>query len=264
MSRRPDTSGGFTLLEISITLAILGVVMTLVYGVFSQTIAGKAHTEEVGEEFTSARAALARISQDLSSARENGGGGATPKKDDGESVQSPPGRAMPTPTPAGSKTFLPQFGLFIGRPRTEHRMPLDDVAFTATVRRPSAVTYAAADSGIVHYFVAPLSDQTDDLGLFREVIYGLTGQQLDLDRPDLGSTTLVLPNVVGLEFHYYDGKSWGTEWDSTNARNFAPSPFAVEVGLAVRNAGGDVETYRTAVDLPLRTANRTPEQRITD
>ena len=41
---------GFTLLEITITLAILGVVMSIVFGVFAQTIAGKEHAESRAEE----------------------------------------------------------------------------------------------------------------------------------------------------------------------------------------------------------------------
>lgn len=245
--------GGFTLLEITITIAILGVIMTIVYGVFAQTLSAKARTEEVSDEFTSARSALGRITQDLSNARVTGGSG-TP------AASGTPGtaQAQPTPTPASSKAFLPQLGLFLGRPRSEQRMPVDDLAFTATIRRPTAITYGATDSGIVHYFLARLPE-TESLGLFREAIYSLSGEAFDPDEPNPAYTTLVLPNVIGLQFRFFDGKEWGGEWDSTNSRDFAAAPFAVEVTLTASNPRGEAETYQTAVDLPLLTKNRAPE-----
>ena len=60
---------GFTLLEITVTLAILGIIMTIVFGVFAQTMAGKEHAEERGEEVASARAVLSRITADLGNVR---------------------------------------------------------------------------------------------------------------------------------------------------------------------------------------------------
>ncbi|HUE38679.1 MAG TPA: prepilin-type N-terminal cleavage/methylation domain-containing protein [Candidatus Binatia bacterium] len=47
---RRTATCGFTLLEITVTLAILGVVFSIVYGVFSQTVAGKELAERRGDE----------------------------------------------------------------------------------------------------------------------------------------------------------------------------------------------------------------------
>lgn len=261
MNARRTRAPGFTLLEITITLAILGVVMTLVYGVFTQTITAKNHTEEVGEQFTSARSALARITQDLLNARQ-GAAAALPagQRNANDPPAQPQSRPVATPTPSNSRVYLPQLGLFLGRARSEHRVPLDDLAFSATVRRPTALTYGATDVGIVHYFLAPISDDARDrLGLFRETVFSLSGEGFDPDRPNAATTTLVLPDVVALDFRFFNGKEWGEEWDSTNPRDFAVAPLAVEIELAVASPGATPETYRTAVDLPMLLKNRATE-----
>src|SRR5262245_66664730 len=66
---RRKPSSGFTLLEITVTLAILGVVLSIVYGVFAQTIAAKELAERRGDESAGARSALTRMTQDLQNAR---------------------------------------------------------------------------------------------------------------------------------------------------------------------------------------------------
>ncbi len=68
--------------------------------------------------------------------------------------------------------------------------------------------------------------------------------------------------MIGIEFRYFDGEDWATEWDSDEAGGF---PVAVEVTILVDNeraVSGDLnyrmqadpETgtpYRTVVNLPV-------------
>ena len=239
----PCRQRGFTLLEITVTLAILGVVLSIVYGVFSQTIAGKELAERRGDESSSARAALARIAADLQNAR--------PQTVATPGPPAPPAGTTPTPTPSGPTTYVPDRGLFLGRVRTENGVPLDDVAFTTWVRRPTATTFAAIDFGIVHYFVARVAPESERLGLYRETIFSLAGDSFDPDKVNPANSTLVFTGVSEFDLRYFDGQDWIQEWDSTDSRNFAPAPLAVEVTLSVTNAQGETETYETAIDLPL-------------
>ena len=240
---------GFTLLEITITLAILGIVMSIVFGVFSQTIAGKEHAEARGDELAAARAVLARVSTDLASVRPTRGGRAA-------TAAAP--QATPTPS-TDARVFRPELGLFLGRVRTDHGVAVDDLAFSALLRRPTVVTYAASDVGIVHYFVDASSEDPRQRGLYREAIYSLAGDAFDPDKPNLGATMLMLPGVVGLDLRYFDGKDWVDGWDSTDPRNFGPAPFAVQIQLTVTNERGETETYQTAVDLPTVRTLKNPQ-----
>jgi len=241
------------LIEITITLAILSIVMSIVFGVFAQTMAGKEHAEARGEEIASARAVLSRISSDLTSVR-------IAKTGRPATAATP----QPTPTPSTDAWLIrPESGLFLGRIRSDHGVTVDDLAFSAFVRRPTAVTFASSDLGIVHYFVDTTSEDPREHGLYREAIYSLAGEEFDPDKPNLGATMLLLPGVSGLDLRYFNGKDWVESWDSTDSRNFGPAPFAVEIRLTVMDERGQSETYQTAVDLPTIRTLRNPQTAAT-
>jgi general secretion pathway protein J len=251
-ARRRKPSSGFTLLEITITLAILGVVLTIIYGVFAQTIAAKEFAERRGDESAGARSALTRMTQDLQNAR------ATLSVVPGQSQAPAPG-ATPTPRASGAQKGAANRALFLGRVRTEGGVPIDDVAFTTIVRRPAAATFAGADLGIVHYFIAPLSPQSPILGLYRETTFSLSGDEFDPDKANAASSVLILPGVSSLDYRFFDGRDWVEEWDSTDNRNFSAAPQAVEIALTVTNDAGESERYETAVDLPMIRNIRNPQ-----
>ena len=240
-------SRGFTLLEITITLAIFGVVMSIVFGVFSQTIAGKEHAEARAEELASARAVLSRIANDLTNVRI----APAPRP---VSAAAP----QPTPTPSGA-LIRPEQGLFLSRVRTDRGVAIDDLAVSASLRRPTALTYAATDLGIVRYFVDTSADDPSQHGLYRETVFSLAGEMFDPDKPNEGGTMLLLPGVVGFDLRFFDGKEWVDGWDSTDSRNFGPAPFAVQMSLTVIDARGGSETYQTAIDLPTIRTVRNPQ-----
>jgi glutamine cyclotransferase len=76
---------------------------------------------------------------------------------------------------------------------------------------------------------------------------------------------LLAPEIVGLEFRYFDGSAWANEWDSDEMQYF---PTAIEVILTIdasrlqtRNGGRNqpadirqqlsgIQQFRTVVHLP--------------
>ncbi len=78
----------------------------------------------------------------------------------------------------------------------------------------------------------------------------------------LGHTKLIAHEVVAVEFRYYDGEGWQSEWNSESQGGF---PAAVEVTIVVNNErslsdeleysvqSGEVagQAYRTVVNLPV-------------
>ena len=45
-------------------------------------------------------------------------------------------------------------------------------------------------------------------------------------------TTTSIPEIIALEFHYFDGRQWLTEWDSRQRQSL---PAAVEVAMRIRD-----------------------------
>ncbi|MET0152060.1 MAG: type II secretion system protein GspJ [Candidatus Binatia bacterium] len=238
---------GFTLLEITVTLGILSIVLAIVYGVFSQTIGSKELAERRADEDAGARGALARIARDLESAR--------PVT---SMVPAAPPAAAAGPTPSTRSTFIPERGLFLARVRTEGGVALDDLAFTTFLRRPTATAFAASDLGIVHYFVGAFSPQSG-LALYRETVLSLTGDNFDPDQPNAAASTMILPGVTELDFRFFDGSDWVDGWDSTDSRNFAPAPRAVEIAIGIVDREGNAERYVTSVDLPIVRTLKNPK-----
>ncbi len=86
-----------------------------------------------------------------------------------------------------------------------------------------------------------------------------SGQLADLDR----QAQLVAAEVVNLQFRYFDGTTWVTEWDSASAGGL---PWAVEISITLSDAGAvpvasgsaslnsSETTYRLVVALPLAEA----------
>ena len=249
MRRGAAPADGFTLLEIVITLGILGIVIVVIYGVFARTLAAKEHTESRAEEFSSARAALNRIVADLQTAQVNPAGTGEPTPVTTPHAPLPP---TPSPTPASgnSQLFPADQQLFLARARSQGGVALDDLAFSAFLRRPTAITFSAVDLGIVHYFVDALAPDSPRLGLYREALYSLSGDALDPDKPNPASSVLLVEDVAGFELRFFDGKDWGPEWNSTDTRNFAAAPRAVQMALTIAKEGS-VEAYQTAIDLPM-------------
>lgn len=234
------STAGFTLLEITIVMAIFAIIATILYGVFARTLETKLHAETAADRASLARMVLARITHDLQAARV-----ARSLQVARQRPAAPAPGGMPTP----GATPLPST-LFWSRNHAEGGAPFDDVAFTAFARRPTAVTFSGVDLTVLRYYVAPLHPQAPDLGLYREAVYSLSGDTFDPDVPNPLNSTLVLERVRGLEFRFFDGADWVQEWDSSDPKSTAAAPLAVEITLSVAEESGDVETYRTSIDLP--------------
>ena len=94
-------------------------------------------------------------------------------------------------------------------------------------------------------------------GLVRQVVSrassrwaSISGDYTDSEN----AAQLLAPEVVAIEFAYFDGFEWFSEWDSETSGGI---PMAVEIALAIQSptisandANAGLSTYRLVVHLP--------------
>jgi general secretion pathway protein J len=231
MSRR-----GFTLLELLVATAILGIILVTIYGVLSRALYAKNHSEEHADLYASGREAVLKMADEIEGA---------------------------LPPTAGANIA------FVGIPGTES-VPTDAVQFAVVVRRQLGASQSRGGRALVSYSLDPVKD-TPNLFALRRQEQMLTqaapaesGDGSDngdaTDGSDAAPTALaayLLDQVAGLRFRYLDPATgdWVDRWDTTEQPDpLQPPPGlpgAVEITLFLVDNSGGTYDFGTIVDLPL-------------
>lgn len=171
--------GGFTLLEMLVTLAILAVLATLVYSSFSASVNAMEQVNREMDPYRQARAILSRMSEEISMAYWPG------------------------------ENAFPE-GLFVGEDRVVEDRPWDRIQFTSLSHFRYLKNETSSDLTLVEYGL-----QTNPQGrpvlLYRSRpnLFGLS---------EAADQLFVLgEGIHGLDFRYFDGKDWQDEWLAGNS-----------------------------------------------
>lgn len=237
---------GFTLLEILVATAILGIVLLTVYGVLARALYAKDHSEERADLYAAGREAVLKIADELE--------GALP------------------PTAGRGIGFIGVAG--------NDRVPTDAVQFAMVVRRNFGVSQNRGGRALVSYSLDPVKDVPNLFALRRqeELLTQPAPAPEDGDAdpdataPDAAPTppaaiaAHIVDQVAGLRFRYLDPASgqWVDTWDTTAEPppNQPPIglPGAVEVTLFLADNSGGIHDFGTIVDLPLANLMPTPSR----
>jgi len=225
---------GFTLLEILVATAILGIVLTAVYGVLSRALYAKSHAEERADLYAAGRETVLKMADELE--------GALP------------------PNPLGNIGFIGVTG--------NDRVPTDAVQFDVVMRRMQSGAKGRGGRALVSYSLDALKD-TPNLYALRRQEQLLTDPAVDDQSaddtgnaaadtpPPAASAAYLIDRVAGLRLRYLDPQTgeWSDSWDTTAV---APGqqgppglPGAIEITLFLADGQGGVHDFGTIVDLPL-------------
>jgi len=209
---------GFTLFEVLITLAILGIVLSILYATFYQSMDVMAHTEGRAEVIQQGRLILERMTAELK------------------------GTFVP-PQPSVSKNFL--YGM-VGKSNKEDEEFRDRVDFTTVAYGQADPAAGKREIGELSYFLDH-EPGAKGLTLFRRQDDGLDGDLLKG-----GRSLAICDRVRGLSFLYFDrlgGKQ--KEWSSLEGAHRNELPTRIEIELKLEDTRGQVHRFRTQVYLPL-------------
>jgi hypothetical protein len=221
-----------------VAVAILGIVLTTVYGVLSRAIIAKNHSEERAELYAAGRETVLRIADEIEGA---------------------------LPPTAGNNC------IFVGTPGNG-RVPTDSVLFVSVVRHDYPGTQNRGGRALVSYSLDPV-ESTPGLFALRRQEQLLIEPAPDETTDDSGApppppqplAAYILDQVAGLRFRYLDPQSggWVDRWDTSGpvAPDAVPPtlPGAVEVRLFIADEEGGIHDFGTIVDLPLMALAPTPQ-----
>ena len=155
------------------------------------------------------------------------------------------------------------------------RLPRIDQYNPLVVGSSSDAISLPTDVKTISYFVSEDSeasvqmqvgqDQGTGGGLFRRQLdraVASFSSDLAASLATMGNTKLIAKEVIGIQFRYFDGEDWVTEWDSDEEGGF---PAAVEITVLIDNERAIAtdtpyrmeqnpetgKTYRTVVNLPV-------------
>jgi general secretion pathway protein J len=211
-------AGGFTLIELLVALGIVAVLVTLLYETFNAVLRSTQQTDEESEMDQMARISMAIMANELKSA-----------------YWRPPGN-LPGATPF---VFLGQDGL--GATGSS-----DTLRFTALSHARVAAGMTDPVVSVLEYGLVPvLETEMTDL-VHTEETNLLSLSESSLEQYELAE------RVIGLNFRYFDGKTWSDEWSAADRKKL---PKAVEIQILFKDYTGRERRFITQTDIPLGQAS---------
>jgi prepilin-type N-terminal cleavage/methylation domain-containing protein len=216
LKRSHPAARGFTLIELMLAIAILGLVLLMLAQSFHAVAGSKLHAEGRIAVDQAARTILAQMSDELRGA-----------------VQTP---------------YIPSRVLLIGVARMEGGMPMD--TFTVSTLDPghrrSVEGFGPEDT--VGYVTAPNPNRRGWY-LLERVQYS----SLLTNPPTLANAAPVVlaDNLISLHIRYFDGDNWSESWDSTSLTPGRALPLEIAIDLRTAAPSGAPFMLATSVTPPM-------------
>ncbi|MFH1831025.1 MAG: type II secretion system protein GspJ [Pseudomonadota bacterium] len=219
---------GFTLLEVMVSVGILGVIMVLVWSSTAQTIRSKDRVEERDLMFHSGQVALKKIADDVEVAFLATTAAATTTTASAETTAQAP------PT-ANFKTF------FIGEDRGDQ----DALKFTSLSHLRLVASSKESDQCRISYEIVPHPEEPGFFNLVRR-----EQPWLDKTTDVEGRTFALVEKIVKFNVEYYDElkNDWGKEWDTDKLDWKDRLPMAVRIKIVFADPNDETQ------EIPLSTA----------
>ncbi len=224
MSARRAHARGMTLLEVLISVSILALVATLIYGAFDGMARSRAGLSQLNDRYHQGRAAISRMSRELQS-----------------SFLS---LHQPMVLTSAVRTTV-----FVGT----NSGTSDRVDFTSFSHKRLTQSAHESDQNELSYFLARDPDRSDKYDLVRR-----EAREIDLDPTKGGTINVIAEDVESLDLSYLDPLSgeWVESWDSTQAAGqFNRLPAQIRIRVVLRGGRNGLPLkLQTKVPIPMQTA----------
>ncbi len=209
-------SAGFTLIEMMLAVAILGLILAMLAGSFHAVASGKVQAENHIAMDATARAILDGMANEVRGA-----------------VQT---------------MFLPSRVLLMGESHGYSRQVLDSISVSTLHpgHRRTVEDFGAEDT--VTYTTAPNPEHPGWFLLLRSQSSSLLGISTGINA---GEPTLLATNLLSLHIRYFDGNIWTESWNSQSLPPGRQLPNEVAIELTMASRTGAPFSLATMVTLPM-------------
>lgn len=218
-AKRPGRgfAAGFTLIEMMLAVAILGIIMVMLAGSFHAVVAGKVHAENRLKGDREARAVLRQMTDELTGA-----------------IQTP---------------LVASHVQLIGRASMNNGVPLDRISISTVDvgQRRSVSGYGAEE--IVDYFGKPNPEHPGWFMLMRQERSALLPS--NTAGINLAPPVILASDILKLHLRYYNGNMWLESWNSNSLPPGEQLPQAVSISLVLADSSGAKIALSTQVMLPM-------------
>jgi prepilin-type N-terminal cleavage/methylation domain-containing protein len=206
---------GFTLLELMLAVAILGLIVVMLAQSFHAVAMSKLHAEERLSSERGGRAILWQMSNEIRGA-----------------VQTP---------------LAPSRVLVLGAARYQGGSPVNTLTVSTLDpgHRRSLDGYGPEE--IVTYTAVPNPNHRGWFLLERSQYSGLGSGANPMP-------IIVADNMLSLKLRYFDGEQWGQVWNSENLSPGRQVPVAVSIDLSLAGPRGEPLAFSTQVTVPMAIA----------
>jgi general secretion pathway protein J len=224
MSGRRSRSGtrGLTLLEVMVAIAILAMLAVLTYGAFDGLSRGKKNLGRVNDRYHQARAALSRMTIELSSAF--------------LSMHQP-----------ATEQQIRRLTIFAG----SNGSPSDRIDFTSFSHRRLVRDSHESDQNELSYFGSPDPNVSGKTDLARR-----ESPLIDLEPKRGGEVNVLVEDIELFDVKYLDATTglWTDTWDSSQATGQPGRlPLQIKITLVLSGgADGKPVTFSTKVPMPMQ------------
>lgn len=207
---------GFTLIELMLAVAILGLIMVMLTGAFHAIAAGKIQGENRLSVDQTARAIVWQMSNEIRGA-----------------VQTP---------------LIASRVLVVGEARARTSTPVDSITVSTLDpgHRPTLEDFGSED--IISYSCTPNPNRRGWSLLTRTRTSGLISNTAGRNAT---SSTVLADNLLSLHLRYFDGSKWTESWDSQSLPPGRALPQAVSIDLVVSAPNGAPVALSTMVSVPM-------------
>ncbi len=219
MVRRMPSSqfkAGFTLLEMMLAVAILGLLLVMLSQSFHAVAMSKVRGEDSLELQREGSAIIWQLANEFNNA-----------------VQTP---------------VYPSYVLLVGRAQMQDALPVDSVSVSTFGAGHERALVGFGAEQIVTYTTSPNPSRSGWFILNRSQVSALL---MGVGNLPQAPGMIIANNLVSFHLRYFNGTQWVESWDSTMLPRNQQLPLAVSIDLQLGDAEGHVRNFATEVDLPM-------------